>query len=447
MTISSAGIGSGLDVNSLVTQLVQADRAGTDSQLSTRETTTKSTISALGSFKSVLAALQSAANALTASGSGLGAMNATSSEEDLFTASATSSAVAGSFRVEVLQTATAAKIASTPYTNADTAVGTGTVTLHVGATDTFSISLTAGDTLAKLRDKINAATDNKGVTATILNEAGGSRLILTSKDTGVAKAVTLTSDDGSGASFITTSVVDTAKDAHVKIDDFDYYSGSNTISGAITGVTLNLKKAEIGTVGTLSLGLDGAASVTSLGAFVKAYNAFISTTAALTKFDAANKTAAPLLGDSTVRTTQGQIRSILGGSVTGGSFAVLSQIGITTQTDGTLALDSSKLNAALASDSDGVRALLGGTGGFATKLDTLLDGVLDTDDGSLAAKSKSLQGRLDDIADQRSELNLRMAAVEKRYRAQFTALDTMMGQMQTTSSYLAQQLANLPRPY
>jgi flagellar hook-associated protein 2 len=148
-----------------------------------------------------------------------------------------------------------------------------------------------------------------------------------------------------------------------------------------------------------------------------------------------------------VRTTQQQIRSILGSSVSSGTFTVLSQIGITTQTDGTLALDSGKLNTVLASDSGGVRALLGGTGGFATKLDTLLDGVLNGDDGSLAAKSKGLQSRLDDIADQRSELNLRMAAVEKRYRAQFTALDTMMGQMQTTSSYLAQQLANLPKPY
>lgn len=444
MAITSSGIGSGLDVNSLVSQLVAAERSGPDGRLTTRESVTKTTISALGSVKGALAALQAAVSALETSGTGLGAMTATSSEEDLFTATATSSAVAGSFRIEVLDVATAAKIATSPYASADTVVGAGTVTLHVGPTDTFSITTSASDTLATLRDKINAATDNKGVSATILNESGGARLVLTSKDTGLAKAVTLTSDNGAGGSYITTSVVDTAHDAHVQIDGFDFYSASNTISSAISGVTLNLKKAEVGTVGTLNLALDGAASSVAVGNFVKAYNTYVSTTAALTKYDAASKTGGILMGDATVRTVQLQIRSILGSEATGGSnFTVLAELGITTQADGTLKLDSSKLNAALAKDSDGVKALFGGTDGFATRLSTLFDGVLGSE-GQFDAKTKSLQGRLDDLHDQRDALDLRMAAVEKRYRAQFTALDTLMGQMQTTSSYLTQQLANLP---
>lgn len=442
MSISSAGIGSGLDVNSLVAQLVSAERSPADNRLTSSEQATKTSISALGAFKSVLSSLQAAVNALKGSGSALGTMSVTSSEKDLFTATATSSAVAGSFRVEVIDVATAGKIATTPYASAGAAVGAGTVTLHVGA-DAFSIATSASDTLSSLRDKINAATDNKGVTATILTETGGARLVLTSKTTGLAKSVTLTSDDGLGASFVTTSVVDVAKDAHVKVDGFDVYNGTNTITSAISGVTLNLLDAEPGTVGTLSLSLDGAASATTVGAFVKAYNQYMSTVGSMTKYDPASKTGGPLMGDATVRMSQMRIRSILGSQAGSGTYTMLSQLGITTQDDGTLALDTTKLNEALAKDPDGVKALFGGTDGVATRLATIMDGVLGTD-GQLAAKNKSLQSTLDDISDQRDALNLRMQAVQRRYLAQFTALDTMMSQMQTTSSYLTQQLANLP---
>ena len=444
MAISSAGVGSGLDIVSIVNQLVSAERAPQANRLSRSESATKTTLSALGAFKSALANFSTAVNALKGSSTLLAKVTATSSQKELFTATAAAGTATGSFSVEVIETALAAKIATSPYAGATSVVGNGTVTLHTGS-ESFSVTLTDGaNTLQDLRDKINLSEDNTGVSATILNETGGARLILTSKQTGVANAVTLTSAAAvGGGSFVTTAVVDTARDAEIEIDGFPYISASNTITGAIGGVTLTLLKAQEGTVGTLDLAQDGASATNGLGEFVKTYNAFVNAVAQYTRFDATTKTGGPLMGESVVRSTQQQIRSILGSAVGSGDFTLLAQVGITTQADGTLKIDSAKLDTALKSDPRAVKAMFEGEEGFATRLADALEGVLG-DEGRLTSKTKSLQDKLDDISDQRDRLDVRMAMVEQRYRAQFTALDSLLGQLQTTSNYLTQQLGNLP---
>lgn len=441
---SSAGV---LDVSSLVSQLVSAERAPVENRLNLRESAAKTTLSALGIFKSAMSSFQTAVNALKGSSSGLGKLAATSSTPTLFTSSAGSGAVAGSFSVEVMQLARAGKIATDTYASADAVVGSGTVTVSAGA-ESFDVVLADGDnTLAALRDKINAAADNSGVSATILNETGGARLVLTSRATGVANAVALSSAaESGGAAFITTSSVQTALDAEVKIDGFAYTSASNTIDKAVDGVTINLLKAEVDTVGTLTLSLDSSSSSTAVETLVKSYNALVATVAMYSKYDASTKIAGPLMGDSSVRTAMQQVRSVLGSSATGGDFTLLAQLGITTQADGSLKLDSGKLSSALQSDPDGVKALFAGTDGYATRLSTLLDGVLGSG-GRLEAGTKGLQARLDDISDRRDALDLRMQAAQRRYLAQFTALDSLLGQLSSTSNYLTQQLANLPGAY
>lgn len=444
MPISAAGIGSGLDVASLVTQLVAAERAPAENRLNLRETTTKTTLSAFGIFKSAMTGFQTAVNALKGTGNSLGKLAATSSKPELFSASTATGAVAGSFSLEVQQLARVSKIATTPYASADAVVGSGTVTLTVG-TDSFDVVLTDGDnTLADLRDKINEATDNSGVSAAILNESGGARLILTSRDTGLAKTVSLSSAaEVGGASYIAASVIQPALDAEVEIDGYFYSSASNTLDEAIDGVTIKLIKAEVGTVGSLSLNLDSAASTTAVDALVKNYNALVATVSTYSRYDASTKIAGPLMGDAGVRSAMQQLRSILSSTSGTGDYTVLSQLGITTAKDGAMKLDASKLSSALQADPQGVKNLFAGTDGYSTRLSAVLDGVLGTG-GRLEAGTKGLQARLDDISNRRDSLDVRMASIERRYRAQFTALDTLLGQMQTTSSYLTQQLANLP---
>ena len=444
MAITSQGVGSGLDVASLVSQLVAAERSPAENRLSLRETSTRTSLSALAIFKSAMSGFQTSVNALKGSSSSLGKLAATSSTPTLFTASTSAGAVAGSFSVEVNKLARASKMASDAYASADAVVGNGTVTLTVGA-KSFNVVLTEGaNTLTALRDKINEASDNSGVSATLLKESGGTRLILTSRETGLSKAATLSSAaEVGGASFVTMNSIQTALDAEMTIDGFAYTSASNTVSDAVAGVTFSLLKAEPGTVGTLGLTLDSAASTGAVESLVKSYNALVATVATYAKYDATTKSAGPLMGDAAVRTAMQQVRTVLGSTLSSGTYTVLSRLGISTQTDGSLKLDSAKLTTALQTDPQAVKSLFGGTGGFATRLATVTEGVLGTG-GRLEAQTTGLQARLEDISDRRDALDLRMAAVQRRYLAQFTALDTLMGQLQTTSSYLTQQLANLP---
>lgn len=443
MAISSTGA-TGLDVASVVSQLVAAERAPAENRLNLRETTARTTLSALGIFKSAMSSFQSAVNALTGSSASLGKLATTSSEPTLFSASAGSGAVAGSFGVEVLQLARAGKIATDVQASADAVLGNGTVTISAGS-ESFDVVLTDGaNTLAALRDAINQAADNTGVSAALLNENGGTRLVLTSRQTGVANAVSLSSAaEVGGGSFITTATVQSALDAEVKIDGFAYSSASNTIDGAVDGLSLKLLKAEPGTVGTLEMSQDTAASSAAIETLVKSYNALVATVATYSKYDASTRIAGPLMGDASVRMAMQQVRSVLGGSASGSEFTLLAQLGITTQSDGALKLDSGKLSSALQTDAQGIKALFGGTDGFATRLSTVLGGVLGAE-GRLQAATESAQSRLDDISDRRDALDLRMDAVRRRYQAQFSALDVLLGQLQTTSNYLSQQLANLP---
>jgi flagellar hook-associated protein 2 len=444
MAITSAGIGSGLDVASLVTQLVAAERAPSENRLDRAESKAKTTLSAIGVFKSAMAGFQSAVSALTGSASGLGKFSATVSKPELFSASATSSASPGSYDVEVIQLARAHKIATSAYASADAVVGSGTVTIGVGSAS-FAVTLQDGaNTLADLRDRINQASDNKGVTATLVNDAGGTRLLLTSREAGTAKSLAVSSAlSAGGASFVTTQNVQTALDAEFEIDGFSFTRSSNTISDAVDGVTFTLLKQEPGTMAGLNVTGDSAASTAAVENFVKAWNALSATVSTYSRYDASTQTGGPLMGQSNVRGAMQQLRSVLGGSAGGGQYDLLVELGISTQADGTLKLDSGKLSAALNADREGVKALFGGSGGIATKLSDVLDGYLESN-GRIDAQTQNLQSRLDDISDQRDALDLRMAAVERRYRTQFTALDTLLGQLQTTSSYLTQQLANLP---
>lgn len=438
MAAITANVGSGLDVNSLVTQLVSAERGPQDARISTAKNKVSVSLSALGTFKGGLASLQSAVSALRGSGTAVGKLSTAVSTDGYFTASASGKAVAGRYDVEVLSLARANKIASAPFAGgASSVVGDGTVSLSV-AGKSFDVTLASpANTLADLRDAINQAADNTGVSATLLTEDTGTRLVLTARTAGTANAVSLSS------SLLTTSTVQAATDAQIKIDGFTTTGSSNTITGALDGVTLDLSKAEPGTTITLDINADRSTASNAVQELVRAYNAVVGVVKKFGSYDAATKTGGPLMGDIGVRTAMQQIRSILGGQNGDGAYSMLSQIGVSTQTDGTLSVDASKLDAALTQNPEAVRELFSGTDRVADRLSKVLDGFLGAQ-GRLSAQTDRLQQRLDDFGKQTDALDRRMELVRARYLKQFTALDSLLGQMQGTSSYLTQQLANLP---
>jgi flagellar hook-associated protein 2 len=434
-SISSAGIGSGLQVASLVAQLVAAEREGADTRLAKAESKVNTQLSALGTFRGALAGLQSAVNALKADGA-LSKLAATSSKPELFTASS-SGASPGNYDIEVVSLARSHKMVSAAFGSAQTALGEGSAEITVGD-KSFTVTLGPdANTLADLRDAINEATDNKGVTATLVNEAGGTRLLLTSRTTGTESQISI---DSSLAAFTEKQA---AADAHIRVEGYDHYAQTNSVTGAIDGVTLTLLKAEEGTVATLDVAVDTKAATAAIETFVKSYNAFMAISGSLSKYDASRKEAQPLAGDATVRGAVQSLRGMMGNTVSGaGDFSFLSEIGIKTAVDGSLTLDSAKLAEALSQDREGVQQLFGGPQGYATRLSGTIDALLKSD-GQIKAKDDALKAQQKDIDKQQEALDERMARLANRYRAQFTSLDSLMAQMGSTSNYLTQQLANL----
>jgi flagellar hook-associated protein 2 len=261
--------------------------------------------------------------------------------------------------------------------------------------------------------------------------------VLTSRTAGTAEALTVTTG------LFTTAEVSPASNAQIMVDGFTYTGTSNTVTGALDGVTLNLTKDEIGKKITLDVTSDQTAASEAIQNLVRAYNAVVGVVKKHASYDAATQTGGALMGDIAVRSAMQQIRNVLGGENGEGSLTMLSQLGVKTATDGTMTVDSSKLGAALSTNAEAVRTLFSGADGIGEKLSEVLDGYLDTD-GRLSAQTERLQARLTAIGDQTEALDRRMALVEARYRKQFTALDTLLGQLQSTSSYLTQQLSALP---
>jgi flagellar hook-associated protein 2 len=432
-SISSLGVGSGLDIASLVSQLVSAERAPTQNRISGSQSRISVQLSAIGTFKGALSDVRTKLEALQTGA--LATLKATSPKDQTFTASAGGTAVAGDYGIEVVALAQAHKLVSAPQVGgAGTVLANGDIEIDVGG-EAFTVTLSDGNnTLADLRRMINDASDNTGVSATIVNEAGGARLLLSAKQTGLDQQISVT-----GMAFAEQQA---AADAHIRVEGFDYYSGSNTVSDAIDGVTLSLRAAEPGVTHALAVSHDAEAAQKAITAFVNSYNAAINTINSLTKYDADKRQASALTGDSTVRGAIQALRRVLGDGNDSGAMRFLSDIGVASQTNGTLKLDTTALTDALSSDRGAVASLLAGENGYAERLMSVLDGVVG-DDSQVTARTDSLQSQLKSLEKQQEALDVRMERVESRYRAQFTALDTLIAQMNTTSSYLTQQLASI----
>lgn len=449
-SITSAGVGSGLDVASLVSQLVAAERQAPATRLSTAQTKTQTQLSALGTFRSALSSFQDAAKALRDGGTGT--LKATVSETGYATLATTTAAAAGSYRLEVVQLAKAHKLASAAHASADSLVGEGTLTITVGD-DSFDVVLDSGhSTLAGIRDAINGASGNAGVRASLLNTSDGVRLTLTSTQTGAEGALTVAHGPGETAlaglvydpqGTSTLSEVDAADNAKIRLDGYDFESSSNVFDTAVEGLTLTATKAEEGKEMTLTVARDNAAVKTAIDSLVSRYNALNATIATLGRYNPTTQDAGPLVGDSTLRGLSQQVRAVLGAGIESGSLSHLSQLGISFAADGSLKSDATKLSAALESDPAGVTALLGGAGGLGSRLYDLAQPYL-ASDGRIQSRQDAANARLKDISKQQDALDARMTRVQARYQAQFGALDTLIAQLKTTSSYLSQQLASLP---
>lgn len=449
MPITASGIGSGLDIASLVSQLVAAESEPATARLNAKEITLGSELSAYGTLKSALSTFQSSVTKLEDE-LAFQVFNATSSNGDVFTSTASDTAVAGKYNIEVMQIAESDKVRSGDFTASTEVVGTGTLDISLGAT-TFQLTIDSdNNTLEGIRDAINSATDNPGITATLINVDSGTQLIFSSEQIGASNTISVAAvDDDAMDGFDLTRLdsanlvsLQTAKDAIIKVDTQTVTRDSNSFSDVISGVTFSLVKAQPGTIETLTVGSDNASIKKDIKSFVTNYNVLIGVMKGLSNYDETTKVAGALNGDSILRGIQGKLQQALSTTIGEGTFSNLSELGITLGDGGSYVIDDAKLDSMLANDLNDVQAFFSSSGGMAQNFTNALAGYVDND-GIIDSRSDGLQERLDSIDDSRDKLVRRMAAYESRLSLQFTAMDILVSQLQSTGNFLTQQLAGL----
>ena len=466
MAVSSPGIGSGLDVNSIVTQLVAIERQPITS-LQQQATTVQSKLSVYGQLQSKLSALQSASAALSQSSTWTQTAGTSSDPASVGVATA-STTRAGSYQVEVTALATAQSTATaTSYASADSVMGEGTLHVQLGSWAGSGFAAKSGaapvdiaigpgaKTLAEVRDAINNA--NAGVTASVLTDATGTRLVLRSAATGEVNGfkIGVTGTGGGGLSVLAydpggssaMTLARPASDAIATIDNLPVRSSSNTLSGVIDGITLTLAKVTTAPVQIVAIN-DQEAIHKQITAFATAYNDVNALLASQTKYDAGSKTAGALQGDSAAWGLRTQLRNMLG-TTSGASsvFGRLSDIGFDVKSDGAISVNETKLTNGLANLGELRKVFansdpaLPANDGVVLRMRKLTDSML-AFDGALQSRTTGLQHRLDLNQTRQSQLEGRIARTEARLRAQYSALDTQMNQLNGLSNYVQQQITN-----
>lgn len=447
-SVSSLGVGSGLDLESMVTKLMSAERAPIDA-LTTKITSAQTKISLFGTLSTKLSALQTAADTLQFP-SRLAATKATSGDTSIVTATSAFGATAGTYGIEVTQLASAQKSFTQEYT-AGTTFAPGSLSFTVAGTPAASIDLNevgkTSYTLDEVRDKINAA--KIGVTATVVNtSSGGQRMILTSDNSGATNGFSLTSGltasggqaNLDGANFDTTTLGlarASAQNGLIKIDGVEVSSATNVFTN-IAGLSITASKVSTPGVATsLKVETDNDKVVSAVKALVDAYNGIASTIKSNSAYNSATKTAQPLNGDFAART----ISSGLSGTLTtvpaelaSATYKTLSELGVSITQTGQLTLDETKLRQALSkSPSDTLTTLQA----YGKAFSDSAGGILSSE-GVLTKRVSSLNDAVKIYKDNQASLEVRMVAIEKRFRAQFTAMDKLVAQFKSTSSQLTQ---------
>jgi flagellar hook-associated protein 2 len=445
--ITSTGIGSGLDISAIVSSLTSAYGAAQTNELSAEQTSLNAQVSAFGTFSSALSTLQATLSSLETP-STLAGYDATVADKTIASASTDSDAVPGQYSLEVQNLATAATLTSAPVASGDTVIGTGTLNLAVGNNST-SISIEASDeTLSGIASAINAAPNNPGVTASVISTTAGARLVLTGTVTGAANAITVTQSGGDGglASLVyppsgTTGLTQNqaATDANYSINGYAATSANNVVSGAISGVTLDLLGASAAnTPTTLTISPDASAASTSIGTFVTAVNGVLSAIQSLGGYDASTQTAGPLNGNATLESFQNQLENILQQVKSGNTAGVgsLADLGITADANtGQLDSDSTTLSNALSANLTAVGNLLGGSNGIATELNTLINQYAGPG-GLLSSINQGLQSSLSNVSQQQTALQAELATYSATLTTQYNAMDAAVAALKETQTYL-----------
>ncbi|UZG43521.1 flagellar filament capping protein FliD [Caldimonas thermodepolymerans] len=448
MAISSPGLGSGLDVTSIVEQLVALERQPIV-QLKSQASKLSTQLSSFGLLQSYTSNLRDAAAQLTNLSLWRGT-TATSSDAAVGVTSSTS-ATAGSYSIQVQQLAQAQSLASQAYADTSSVIGTGTLRFTKGDGSFIEVQIDGAGTLADIRDKVNAA--HAGVSASIVRDAAGARLVFTATETGVANAVTIeaTGDPGLQALAYDPQMpggmtqTQAPLNALATINGLAIESASNQLSNVVEGLTLTLTQVTSSPV-QVKVALDTESIRKAIDGFVRAYNDINSYIATQTKYDEGSKTAGTLQGDRATLTLQNQLRTLLRqDSGASAMFPNLSSLGLEVQRDGSLSVNSSKLSKALENIDELARAFANldeqapENNGFAQRFRSLA-AALTSSEGLISTRTEGLKESIKRNEDQQNRLEDRVALVQQRLLRQYTALDASLSSLNSLANYVSQQV-------
>lgn len=467
-SITALGTGSGIDLESMVTKLMDVERLSI-TRVQNRQKSVESEISGLGQLSNALSSIQSAAKDLLPASS-------TASMKDTFTtykasvvnekvASATlksgaKNTATGGYSLEVEQLASSHRLvtkagAENKIENAGTLkieIGSlsekdGKKTFSANGAKTLEIEVKKGASLSDIRDAINQA--NGGVSATIIKGSGGEQLVLSSKDTGLDNVMKISGLDNfafdpAAADSATNKMSDSASDggaaaqnAKLSINGIAAESSSNVVENVLDGVSLTLYGTNKGDPTTVSVSVDNSTKITeSLDAFVTSFNASAKIISDLGKYDQETGETGLLQGRAILRNSKTQLTKLISGNngIAGSEYQNLASIGVSFSKTGELQLDSSMLKTALNRDYDGVMGLVQNT---FKGLDSGVDKMIATD-GTVTKSTESTNKILSQLKEQESTLNTRLNGIESRYRKQFTSLDSLVSSWNNISSYISQ---------
>ncbi len=455
--ITSAGIGSGLDLESIIQASVEAENYPKLQLFAEKEKKLQVELSGIGAVKSALSQLQETIKKL-ADMSTFQKREASITQPasgEAISVTTTSDSTPGNFDIEVNQLAQGSRAVSNSSlfsagSDVVTASG-GTLTFTAGS-KTFDVTLDAGATLDDLRAAINDSDSNFGVSANIVNTGSEAKLVLTSSVTGSGNDLVVTNDtaeldnvstvaNAGGAGGMAIATADQATDAMITVDGLTITNDTNTFKDAVQDLTIKaLQETETGESARLRVNVDTEAATTLIDKFIADYNNLIGTIGYQTR------PTSGLAGDATMRSLESQIFNTLSTTMTGVEpFGTLFDIGLTVDKDGYLEKSSTvrSLSESLSDYFPQVGELFAGVGGIGEKFEETLGNYLDSG-GLIKVREQSLNSELDDLDDDVANHTYRMEQLEARLRKKYSGLDVLLAQMQSSQQYLTAQLASLP---
>ncbi|KXK69352.1 MULTISPECIES: flagellar filament capping protein FliD [Pseudomonas] len=435
-----SGIGSGIDTQAIVESLVAAQKAPKQAQINTQTLKATTTLSSIGKIQAALDAFRGALTSMT-DGNSFGGLSVKSSDEKVATITTGAGAANGSFSLLVSKLATASKVSTKVYAGGAGSVvnsGTSPTTLTIKQDGkAYDLSVPAGATLQQVRDSINSQFGTSGLSANVLTDASGSRLIVTSTKMGTGSDITLSGNSGIDTGY---TVVDKPQDAEYTLDGIAMKSKTNDITDAVSGLNIKLlstspKNATSGelTATILSVSTSTTALKSGLKGFIDTYNALLAVVNAETKVTKnadGSMTAAALTGDATMRTMMASIREEMNALSGNGTLKSLAAFGVTSAQDGgALSLDDKKWDKAAATNAADLTSIFNGKDGMLARLQKVTEPFAKASTGTLAERSKVLSESLTKLKTEQESLDARMEALQKSLQDKYNNMDTLVTQL------------------